>query len=154
MAVEVEMGMLTAQQLTLAECALSEIEQLLNTSDLDGSIESVLPLLIRHRRTLVELRDASQSARAATTRSDDKRWRDDIETVLRKYGGQAPHRLLYRKVKELRQATGRTWPRSAHSRIRQTLQSYNAESRQYRGGTDLFRVVRQGLWRLKEHESS
>jgi hypothetical protein len=82
-----------------------------------------------------------------TTHHD--RWVDDLVTTYKQFGGQASHVLVYRNMKELRRAAGRSWPPKAREAIRQTLQAHNAESLQYRGGLDLFRIIRPGLWRLK-----
>jgi hypothetical protein len=143
--------MLAAQQLALAERALEEIEQLLNKFDLGGQIKSVLPLLLRHRCTLVELCNAPRPSHHARQQRDDETWANDLVSVYQQLGGQAPHSLVYRKMKEARMAAGRSWPGHAEELIRQTLQAHNAESPQYRDGLDLFRMVRPGLWRLKEH---
>ena len=130
------------QEAALAERALSNVDQLLNNYDLGGQIESALPLLHRHRCTLV-----TRGGKAAE--NADERWVDDLVTTYRQLGSQAPHMLIYRKMKELRVTEGRSWPEHAEEAIRQTVQAYCAESPQYRGGPDLFRMVRRGLWRLK-----
>lgn len=83
----------------------------------------------------------------------DERWADDVTMAYRQLGGQAWHPAVYRTVKDIRTAAGRSWPPNARSTIRQTLQAYNAESPQYRRGDDLFRMVRPGLWRLKDHKT-
>jgi hypothetical protein len=78
------------------------------------------------------------------------RWADDLVSVYKQLGGPVPHSSVYRNMRELRRRAGRSWPPKAYETIRQTLQAHNAESSQYRGGTDLFRMVRRGLWRLKD----
>jgi hypothetical protein len=139
----------TARQAMLAQQAFLEIEQLFNNYDFGGQIESALPLLHRHRRTLATLRNALQPVQGATQTSSDERWVDDLAAVYGEFGGQALDSVIYRRMKQLRQSEGRSWPPSAHSAIRQTRQTHNFESPQYRGGPDLFRMVRPGLWRLK-----
>jgi hypothetical protein len=139
------------RQAILAQQALSEIEQLLNNYDLGGQIEAALPLLLRQRRTLTTLRNALQTAPRTTSPRADERWVDDLVAVYGELGGQAFDSVVYRRMKQLRQKDGRSWPPSAHSAIRQTRQAHNAESRQYRDAADLFRMVRPGLWRLKEY---
>jgi len=131
--------MLSTQQHALAERALSEIDQLLNNFDLGGQIESALPLLLRHRRTLTELRNPSLSAVTATKPRDDERWADDIVTVFRDFSGQVRHAVLYRKMEELRKAAGRSWPENAEETIRATLQDH----------PDQFRMIHRGLWGLR-----
>lgn len=135
----------------LVEFALSEIDQLLNKFDHCGQIESVLPLLLQHRRTLARLRHALLSS-DTTQEPDHERWLDDLLTTYRQLGGQVPHATVYRKMKELRTKAGRSWPEHAEEIIRQTLQAHNAESPQYHDGLDLFRMVRPGLWRLRDHD--
>jgi hypothetical protein len=135
------------QQAMLAEQAFLEVEELFNNYDFCGTIEIALPLLRRHRRTLATLRNALQPVRAAKPASDG--WADDLVAVYSEFGGQASDPAIYRRMKQLRQSEGRSWPPSAHSVIRQTRQAHNVEAPQYRGGSDLFRMVRPGLWRLK-----
>lgn len=84
--------------------------------------------------------------------ANDERWADDVETAYSQHGGRARHSAIYRTVQEIRTAAGRSWPSKARETIRQTLQAHNAMSPQYRGGDDLFRMVRRGLWRLKDHK--
>jgi hypothetical protein len=93
---------------------------------------------------------ASQSIHAATEVSSDERWVDDLVAVYSQLGGKAAHSAVYRKMKETRLAAGRSWPDHGEEAIRQTLQAHCAESPQYRGGADLFRMVRRGLWELKD----
>lgn len=59
----------TFRQATLAQQALSEIEQLLRNYDSCGQIESAMPLLLRQHRTLMKLRDALRPELAKTDRS-------------------------------------------------------------------------------------
>ena len=96
---------------------------------------------------MLALRDALQPLRGAKPDSD--RWVDDLVAVYREFGGEALDSVIYRRMKQLRQSEGRSWPPRAHEAIRQTRQAHNAEARRYRGGSDLFRMVRPGLWRLK-----
>jgi hypothetical protein len=147
-----EANMDTAGQVALADQALLEIDQLLNNYDLGGQLESVLPLLRRHRRTLTMLCNPPQLGLPAEEPSDGERWVDDIVTVFMQHGGQAPHPVVYRTLEQLRTAAGRSWPLNARSAIREQLQAHNAESPQYRSGADLFRVVQPGLWRLKDFD--
>lgn len=145
-----EETMLGNQESALAERALSNIDQLLNNFDHGGQIESALPLLLRHRRTLVQLRDVLRSTPSGTAAEyDGECWVDDLVTAYRQLGGKAAHPLIYRKVKELRTAVGRSWPEHAEEAIRQTLQAHCIESPQYRGGSDLFRMICPGSWCLK-----
>lgn len=135
----------------LADQALSQIKLLLNNYDLGGQIESALPLLLRQRRTLVTLRNALQPAGRLNEGRLDERWVDDLVAVYKELGGPAPDSVVYQGMERLRRREGRSWPPNAKSAIRQTRQAHNVESPQYRGGADLFRMVRPGLWRLKEH---
>jgi hypothetical protein len=141
--------MIEARQATLADQALSEIDQLLNNFDWGGQIEFVLPLLLRHRRTLTRLRDALKSIPVSGTHSDVERWSDDIQAIFRKHGGHAPHPQLNRKMKELRQTAGRSCHRmhaaSSGKHFRRTMQRpHNIEA------GPISRMVRPGLWRLKD----
>jgi hypothetical protein len=136
----------------LVECALSEIDQLLNNFDLGGQIESTLPLLLPHHRTLLLLRNMSKRSVKPASGCDNDRWADDLVSVYKQLGGLVPHYAVYRNMRELRQTARRSWPPKVHETIRQTLQAHNAESPQYRGEADLFRMVPPGLWRLKDYE--
>lgn len=138
------------RQAVLANQALSEVEHLLNNYDLAGQIETALPLLQRQRRTLATLCNALQTTPRTTQPQADERWVDDLVTVYRELGGCGLDSGVYRRMKQLRQSSGRSWPTNAHSAIRQTRQAHDAESPQYRGGADLFRIVRRGQWRLKQ----
>ena len=135
------------RQAMLAEQAFLEIEKLFNNYDFCCTIEIASPLLRQHRRTLAKLRSASQPMRAAKPASD--RWVDGLVAVYREFGGQALDSVIYRRIKQLRQSEGRSWPHNAHETIRQTRQAHNVESPQYRGGSDFFRMVRPGLWQLR-----
>jgi hypothetical protein len=138
--------MTTPQQLTLATRAIADIDQLLNGYDLGGQIESALPLLCQHQRTLVRLLDSLRGS----TQPDSERWADDLVRAYTQLGGSALHESVYRKMKKLRSAAGRSWPSHAEEAIRQTLQAHCAKSPQYSGGRDLFRMVRPGRWGLKD----
>jgi len=134
----------------LAERALGEIDRLLNNFDHYGQIVSVLPQLLQHRCTLAKLSQALHP-QGINLDKEHECWLDDLLATYRQLGGQAPHATVYRKMERLRTQVERSWPEHAEEIIRQTLQAYNAESPQYRGGLDLFRMVRPGLWRLKDH---
>jgi hypothetical protein len=125
--------MFRTTEAALSELALSNIDQLLNCFDPCGQIEIALPLLRRHRDTLAQLHEALHHAPSRVTPTcDDERWVDDIVTIYSQLGGRATHLRLYRKIKELRTAAGRSWPDHAEEAIRQTLQAHCAESSQYR----------------------
>jgi hypothetical protein len=140
----------TSQQM-LAQQAFLEIEQLFSDYDFYGQIESALPLLCRHRRTVATLRNALLPTNGASQVSYDNRWVDDLVAVYKELGGQALDSVVYRRMKQLRQSEGRSWPTNAESVIRQVRQAHNIKSRQYKNGRDLFRMVQRGLWRLKEN---
>jgi hypothetical protein len=133
------------RQELLVESALAEVDQLLNNFDPGGQIESAT--LLQHRRTLLRLRNTSNELAIA---GEADRWADDLVAVYKQLGGRAFHSTVYQTARNLRQTAGRSWPTRAHEAIRQTLQAHNIESPQYRGGADLFRQVRPGLWRLKD----
>ncbi len=139
----------SSKQVDLVRLAFAEIEQLFSNYDFFGQIESARPLLSRHRRTLAKLNNALRSGHEATQRASDERWLDDLVTVYREFGGQALDADIYRRMRQLRQGAGRSWPRHARSVIRQTRKAHNVESSQYRGAPDFFRMVHRGLWRLK-----
>ena len=143
--------MSTPEHLTLATRAIADIDQLLYGYDHGGQIESALPLLHQHRRTLVRLRDNLRDpSEGGTTKPDDEQWAEDLVTTYAQLGGVALHHSVYRKMKNLRTAAGRSWPNCAEEAIWQTLQAHCAKSPQYRGGRDLFRMVCPGKWRLKD----
>lgn len=135
----------TARQAALVQQAFLEIEQLFDNYDFYGQIESARPMLVQHRDTLAKLNKAFRP-----TGRQDVRWVDDLVAVYKEFGGQALDCNIYRRMKQLRQGEGRSWPPNARNAIRQVRQAHNVESRQYRGGPDLFRIVRPGLWRLKK----
>jgi hypothetical protein len=90
-----------------------------------------------------------------TSFSDDKeRWVDDILAAFRLLGGSAKHQDLYRTVNALRLSAGRSWPEHAEEAIRQTLQTYCSDARQYRGGLDLFKQLEPGEWALRDQGNS
>jgi hypothetical protein len=95
------------------------------------------------------LLNPQNNALTESTIGEEERWADDLVVVYERLGGQASHSAVYREVRKLRLAAGRSWPPNAHEAIRQTLQAHNADSPQYRGGADLFSMVRPGLWFLK-----
>ena len=120
--------MLTSEEAALTERALYEIDDLLNNYDDWTQIRIMLPLLHRHRGTLVELQRAfSRSSGAIPPAQNDERWVDDLITSYKQLGGQATHSVVYRKMQKLRQAAGRSWPEHAEEAIRQTLQAYCAD---------------------------
>jgi hypothetical protein len=149
---QTEAAMDNPRQEILVESALAEIDQLLNNFDPGGQIESAMPLLLRHRRTLLRLKSTSKRSIGMATARETDRWADDLVAVYKQLGGRAFHFEVYRNTRILRQVAGRSWPTTAHETIRQTLQAHNVESPQYQGGADLFRQVRPGLWRLKDYD--
>ena len=139
----------TDQQAKLTHQAFVEIEQLFDNYDFGGQIESALPLLNRHRQTLATLYSILQPVRGAQQPRHDERWVDDLVATYRQLGGKAVHSAVYQHMKKTRLVAGRSWPEHGEEAIRQTLQAYCAESPQYSGGADLFRMVCRGLWGLK-----
>ena len=106
--------MSTPEHLTLATRAIADIDQLLYGYDHGGQIESALPLLHQHRRTLVRLRDNLRDpSEGGTTKPDDEQWAEDLVTTYAQLGGVALHHSVYRKMKNLRTAAGRSWPNCA-----------------------------------------
>jgi hypothetical protein len=147
-----EMTMVNPQHDALVECALSEIDQLLNNFDPGGQMESAMTLLLQHRRTLLRIRNTSRRSIELAIVGETDRWAGDLVAAYKQLGGRAFHSTVYRTARILRQRAGRSWPTKAHETIRQTLQAHNIQSPQYRGGADLFRQVRPGLWRLKDYD--
>ena len=92
--------MSTPEHLTLATRAIADIDQLLYGYDHGGQIESALPLLHQHRRTLVRLRDNLRDpSEGGTTKPDDEQWAEDLVTTYAQLGGVALHHSVYRKMK-------------------------------------------------------
>jgi hypothetical protein len=148
---EEETMMLISEEAALAGRALDEIDDLLNNYDDWTQIRIMLPLLHRHRKTLVKLQHAySRPTRAIPSEPVDDRWVDDLVATYKQLGGQAEHSVVYRNMRELRQAAGRSWPSHAEEAIRQTLQAYCADAQRYRGGPNLFHMLRRGVWGLRE----
>ncbi len=142
--------MLPPEQTMLAMRAIADIDRLLNNYDHGGQIETALPLLHQHRCTLVRLRDSlDDPGGEVVSEHDDECWADDLVTTYKQLRGKASHTFVYRRMKDLRTAAGRSWPSHAEEAIRQTLQAHCAESPQYRGARDLFRMIRPGLRGLK-----
>jgi hypothetical protein len=113
--------MLMNQYTVLAERALADIDQLLNNFDHGAQIETALPLLRTHRRTLAQLQGIiDESGRTTATLDSHPRWVDDLVLVYGQFGGQATDRLIYKAMEELRRQERRSWPRRAREATRQT----------------------------------
>jgi hypothetical protein len=75
-------------------------------------------------------------------------WTADLVTVL-KTGKEISLPSIYDKMEKLRKSKGRSWPKTATSTVRCTLQRHSREQEWYTGQEDLFRLVVPGVWRLK-----
>lgn len=141
---------MNTQQQTPIETALSDIEKILYDFDDWTQIRIALPWLRSAQKNLQRAVNAKSNNRSHLAHDRcDARWVDDIATALRGLPGVQHIDHLYREVEHIRKAAGRSWPKNAHSAIREKLQAFCADAPQYKGGADLFRNVAWGYWALK-----
>src|SRR5438045_8519764 len=72
--------------------------------------------------------------------------------ALKKLGGMAPLWQIYKTVKLDSHKSGRTLPRNYESVIRQTLQAFSSDAKQFQNGRDIFRMAKEegrGWWALR-----
>jgi Negative regulator of replication initiationR len=90
---------------------------------------------------------------AAAERGRSKvKWIDDIVEAMTALGGQASYGELYKKVREIRAASGRSLPPSTDAIIRREVENHSSASEAYTHKSDLFyppRGVGAGIWALK-----
>jgi hypothetical protein len=67
----------------------------------------------------------------------DGTWRDDVRSALQRLGGRASLFRIYKEVKAIRSAAGRSIPPSLEATVRRTLEDHSSDSENYRG-QDLF----------------
>jgi hypothetical protein len=80
------------------------------------------------------------------------RWVDDVKSALARLGGQASLADIYRTVRSLRAAAGRSLPETLEATIRRTLEDHSSDSANFRG-EDLFTMPYghgQGIWALRK----
>jgi len=65
-------------------------------------------------------------------------WRDDVRLALERLNGRASLSKIYREVRAIRRASGRSMPASFEPVVRRTLEEHSSESEVFRGGPDLF----------------
>jgi hypothetical protein len=94
-------------------------------------------------KELQSIRDELDDQQLGDNRSD--RWTDDIDTVIR--DGRT-HSLdnLYRAVKKVRKAAGRSWTVKSKATIRNTLGIHDPQSKHFIGPARYERV-RRGVWK-------
>ena len=86
------------RQELLVECALSEIDQLLNNFDLGGQIQSALPLLLRHHRHVASYYGtclSTRSNRRAVAEQRPMGRRPGVRLQAAR-GAGLPHSAVYR----------------------------------------------------------
>ncbi len=76
------------------------------------------------------------------------RWVDDIRAALMELGGQASLHEIYKKVKDIRVRSGRSWTAAAEATIRRTIEDHSSDSENFRGD-DIFKKVGRGEWALR-----
>ena len=90
------------------------------------------------------------------TRSQtDIRWCDDVRTALFELGGKAPLHRIYRRVRGIRQAAGRSTPPSLEEVVRKELEVRSSDSDTFDSerGEDWFRMAEGkggGVWALRD----
>jgi hypothetical protein len=84
--------------------------------------------------------------------ASDGTWRDDVRCALELLSGKASLFRIYREVEAIRKAAGRSLPESLEAVVRRTLEDHSSDSQAYRGGPDLFYMVKgkgAGVWGLR-----
>src|SRR5207237_2610422 len=79
-------------------------------------------------------------------------WCDDVVAALRSIGGKGSLDRIYRDVEPIRRASGRSVPNYLQATVRQTLESHSSDSKNYKGGSDLFYApegIGAGVWALR-----
>jgi hypothetical protein len=79
-------------------------------------------------------------------------WRDDVFDALKILGGKSDLGRIYKEVEGIRKATGRSVPPTLDAVVRRTLEDHSSDSRNYRGGPDLFYMPEghgAGVWALR-----
>jgi hypothetical protein len=127
---------------------LSELSEIHEVSF--GNSRDVSRILDRIERRLSQLSAHSRPQAETSQPNASDHWVDDIVAAYGNLGGTASHRRLYVEVKAIRLAANRSLPRHWCSLVRQTLQAHCSQARQYGGGPDLFRWIRNGYWGLKQ----
>lgn len=75
-------------------------------------------------------------------------WAQDLVTVLSD-GKEADLDTIYDRMEKLRKKNKRSWPKTANSTVRCTLQRHSREHEWFAGKEDLFQMVIPGVWQLK-----
>lgn len=76
-------------------------------------------------------------------------WARDLITVLKNRGGATRLENIYTDMERLRRKFGRSWPDTAESTVRCTLQRHSRGHPQFQG-EDLFVNTVIGMWELKK----
>ena len=86
-----------------------------------------------------------------TCNNNQERWVDSVIDALENLGGAAHLSKIYKETFRLRALAGQA-PVEAHDEtVRQTLQAYCADCKQYQGGPSFFRMLNDrgpGYWGL------
>ena len=78
-------------------------------------------------------------------------WREDVRNALEALGGRGHLSEIYRKVREIRLATGRSLPPSTDAIVRRELEYNSSDSESFTGNFDWFRSrsgIGSGEWEL------
>lgn len=79
-------------------------------------------------------------------------WRDDVVSALRSLSQKAPLAEIYKTVRKIRLAAGRSLPRSLEEVVRRTLEECCSDTESYKGVHDLFCMPEgkgAGVWALR-----
>ena len=118
---------------------------------IDDRQANLLGLFEQHWR-LTERANPAEGIVAAMTTRQDGTWRDDVWEGLRRIGGHATLDQIYKEVRSLRGAAGRSIPPSIEAIVRRTLEENSTDAESYKGGADLFRMPDgkgAGVWTLR-----
>ena len=81
-------------------------------------------------------------------------WCHDLYETLEQLGGWASLHDIYKNAIERRRNAGRSVTRESEATIRRTLEDHSSDSKNYRGGPDVFYMlegVGKGVWALRKY---
>jgi negative regulator of replication initiation len=81
------------------------------------------------------------------------KWRDDVMQGLTELGGTAPLADIYRKVRAIRRAAGRSLPPSTEAVIRRELENNSSDSDSFTRERDWFAMPQgkgAGIWSIRK----
>ena len=96
-----------------------------------GSGEQPLPSAKKEEKTYKKTLSGSSNMEGSEV--GKIRWVDDVRLALGELGGEASLHEIYKRVQARRRAGGRSLPSSLEATIRQTLESFSSDSKNFRG---------------------